>query len=58
MFFREYDYCEDDRFNDVYILDGRTDRGRRLRLVFQEGNGLARIFTGWELRPQKKKKKR
>ena len=58
-FFREYDYCEDDRFNDVYILDGRTDRGRRLRLVFQDkGNGLARIFTGWELRPQKKKKKR
>jgi uncharacterized DUF497 family protein len=58
-FFHEYDYCEDDRFNDVYILDGRTDRGRHLRLVFQDkGDGLARIFTGWELKPKKRKRKR
>ena len=58
-FFHDYDYCEDDRFSDIYILDGRTDRGRRLRLVFQDkGNGIARIFTGWELKPKKKKRKR
>lgn len=58
-FFHEYDYCEDDRFNDIYILDGRTDHGRRLRLVFQDkGNGIARIFTGWELKPKKKKRRR
>jgi len=57
-FFHAYQYCRDERrFDDVYILDGRTDRGRRLRLVFQDkGNGLARIFTGWELKPQKGKR--
>jgi len=32
-----------------------TDRGRRLRLVFQDkGNRLARIFTGWDLIPKRK----
>jgi hypothetical protein len=34
-----------------------TDQGRRLRLVLQDkGDGLARIFTGWELKRKKKKK--
>ena len=57
-FFHNYDLALDDRrFDDVYIMDGRTDRGRRLRLVFQDkGNGLARVFTGWDL--SKKKRKR
>ena len=50
-------YAPDDRrLDDIYMLDGRTDRGRRLRLVFQDkGNGIARVFTGWELRLNKKK---
>ena len=58
-FFHEYEFCRDDRrFDDVYILDGHTDRGRRLRLVFQDkGNRLARIFTGWELKRKKRKKR-
>jgi len=56
-FFHGYTYCQDERFADVYILDGRTDRGRRLRLVFQDkGNQLARIFTGWDMKPKKKRK--
>jgi hypothetical protein len=57
-FSHEYDYYRDERrFDDVYILDGRTNRGRRLRLVFQDkGDGLARIFTGWDLRPKKGKR--
>ncbi len=58
-FFHEYD-CSGDmrRFDDVYILDGRTDRGRRLRIVFQDkGDQLARIFTGWELKPKRKVKR-
>jgi len=59
-FFHEYDYSPDERRgDDVYILDGVTNRGRRLRLVFQDkGDGLARIFTGWDLTPKKKKGKR
>ena len=57
-FFHEYFLGEDERFKDVYILDGRTDRGRRLRLVFQDkGNRRARIFTGWELKPKRKRKR-
>jgi uncharacterized DUF497 family protein len=58
-FFHDYAFCRDERrFDDVYILDGRTDRGRRLRLVFQDkGNGLARIFTGWDLKPKKRRKR-
>jgi uncharacterized DUF497 family protein len=56
-FFHNYALARDDRrFDDVYVIDGRTNRGRRLRLVFQDkGNGIARIFTGWEL-PKKKRK--
>ena len=59
-FFREYLYCRDDRrFEDVYILDGTTLRGRRLRLVFQDkGDGLARIFTGWDLNLKKRKRRK
>jgi uncharacterized DUF497 family protein len=46
--FHDYVLARDDsRFDDVYIIDGRTDRGRRLRLVFQDKrDGLARVFTG------------
>ncbi|MDQ2855474.1 MAG: hypothetical protein M3R68_04040 [Acidobacteriota bacterium] len=58
-FFHEFDYGRDEqRFDDVYLLDGNTDRGRRVRLVFQDkGNGLVRVFTGWELKTKKKRKK-
>lgn len=58
-FFHDYDLARGDRrFDDVYIIDGTTDRGRRLRLVLQDkGNGLARVFTGWELKPKKKRKR-
>ena len=56
-FFHEFRYALDERrFADVYILDGRTNRGRKLRLVFQDkGNGLARVFTGWDLKLKKKR---
>jgi uncharacterized DUF497 family protein len=58
-FFHDYLFAQDNRrFDDVYVLDGRTDRGRRLRPVLQDkGKGLARIFTGWELELGKKKEK-
>jgi uncharacterized DUF497 family protein len=56
-FFHDYIFAVDERrFDDVYLLDGNTDRGRRLRLVFQDkGNGLVRIFTGWELKGKRKR---
>ena len=58
-FSHDYQFCRDERqFDDVYILDGRTDRGRRLRLVFQDkGNGLAWVFTGWDLKRKKRRKR-
>ena len=58
-FFHDFIFFRDERrFDDVYVLDGTTDRGRGLRLVFQDkGNGLVRIFSGWELKPKKKRKK-
>ena len=58
-FFHDYVFASDERrFHDVYVLEGKTDRGRKLLLVFQDkGNRLARIFTGWELKSRKKKKK-
>lgn len=58
-FFHDYLFAPDARhFNDVYLLDGRTDRGRKLRLVFQDkGNGLARVFSGWDLKTKKKRTK-
>ncbi len=49
-------FCNKDyrRLDEVYLLDGRTDRGRWLRLVFQDkGNGVVRVFSGWDLIPQK-----
>lgn len=58
-FFQNYIFAPDARrFDDVYVLDGKTERGTNLRLFFQDkGNGLARIFTGWELKPSTKRKK-
>jgi len=33
-----------------YRIDGRTDAGRKLRLIFQDlGGNAARIITGWDL---------
>jgi uncharacterized DUF497 family protein len=45
-FFHEFSYCKDQRrFDDVYLLDGKTDRGRKLRLIFQDkGNGTRTYF--------------
>ena len=58
-FFHDYMFAKDNRrFDDVYVLDAKTDRGRRLRLIFQDkGDGLARIFTGWDLKKTTKRKR-
>ena len=54
-FFHDFFFSRDyRRFDDVYLLDGRTNRGRTLRLVFQDKrHGLVRVFTGWELKSKK-----
>ncbi len=46
-FFHHFAFVLDERrFDDVYSLDGNTERGRRLRLVFQDkGNGLASVVS-------------
>jgi len=56
-FFHDFSSALDERrFDDVYLLDGNSDRGRRLRLVFQDkGNGLVRVITGWELKRKRKR---
>lgn len=58
-FFHEFDFAPDERrFDDVYVLDGKTNRGKRLRLIFQDkGSGVARVITGWELSPRKLKRR-
>ena len=57
-FFHEYSFGPDDRRSDrVYLMDGVTDRGRRLRLVFQDkGNGRVRVITGWDVKLTRKRK--
>jgi hypothetical protein len=47
-FFHDYEFSRHERrFDDVYIMDGRTDRGRKLRLVFQDkGNPACTHFYG------------
>ena len=59
MFFHDYMFARDNRrFDDVYVLDGKTARGRQLRLAFQDkGGGLARVFTGWELKKARRRKR-
>lgn len=33
-----------------YRIDGITNRGRKLRLIFEDiGDSMARIITGWDL---------
>lgn len=33
-----------------YRIDGKTDRGRKLRIIFEDcGRNVARIITGWDL---------
>ena len=54
--FRHHFFCVRDyrRLDEVYILEGRTNRGRKLALVFQDkSNGVVRVFTGWDLIPKK-----
>ena len=49
-FFSDYEVRRNKRFRDRYQLVGRTEGGRRLRIIFQlKPEKVVRIITGWPL---------
>ena len=49
-FFSDYEVRRNKRFRDRYQLIGRTEGGRRLRIIFQlKPEKVVRIITGWPL---------
>jgi uncharacterized DUF497 family protein len=49
-FFNNYEIRRNKRFRDRYQLIGRTDGGRRLKIVFQlKPKKIVRIITGWPI---------
>ena len=49
-FFNPYVVRRNKKFRDRYQLIGRTDAGRKLKIIFQlKPNKIVRIITGWEL---------
>ena len=49
-FYNEYEVRRNKRFKDRRQLIGRTDDGRKLKIIFQlkQGN-IVRIITGWQI---------
>jgi uncharacterized DUF497 family protein len=49
-FFSDFEVRRNKSFRDRYQLLGRTNGGRRLKIIFQLKPGnVVRIITGWEL---------
>jgi uncharacterized DUF497 family protein len=49
-FFSDFEIRRNKRYRDRYQLIGRTEAGRRLKVIFQlKPNGVVRIITGWPL---------
>lgn len=49
-FFNDYKVQRNKRFRDRYQLIGRTDGGRRLKIIFQlKPKKIVRIITGWPI---------
>ena len=49
-FFNNYEVRRNKRFRDRYQLIGRTDGGRRLKIIFQlKPKNVVRIITGWPI---------
>jgi uncharacterized DUF497 family protein len=47
-FFNDYEVRRNKRFRDRYQLIGRTDGGRRLKIIFQlKARKVIRIITDW-----------
>ena len=48
-FFNDFEERRDKRFRDRYQLIGRTDGGRKLKIIYQRKRGnVVRIITGWQ----------
>ncbi|MDP3296446.1 MAG: hypothetical protein Q8N09_02465 [Thermodesulfovibrionia bacterium] len=49
-FINDYEIRRNKRFRDRWQLVGRTDRGRKLKIIFQLKSGnIVRIITGWQI---------
>ncbi|HEY6340984.1 MAG TPA: hypothetical protein VIY49_05795 [Bryobacteraceae bacterium] len=49
-FFSDFEIRRNKRYRDRYQLIGRTEGGRRLKIIFQLKSGaVVRIITGWPL---------
>ncbi len=49
-FFNDYEIRRNKRFRDRWQLIGRTDSGRKLKIIFQLKSGnIVRIITGWQI---------
>ncbi|MBI4707659.1 MAG: BrnT family toxin [Candidatus Omnitrophica bacterium] len=49
-FFNDFEIRRNKRFRDRWQLIGRTDSGRRLKIIFQLKSGnVVRIITGWQI---------
>ena len=49
-FINDYEIRRNKRFRDRWQLVGRTDRGRKLKIIFQLTSGnIVRIITGWQI---------
>lgn len=49
-FFNDYEVRRNKRFRDRYQVIGRTNSGRKLKIIFQLKPGkVVRIITGWQV---------
>lgn len=49
-FFNDYEIRRNKRVKDRWQLIGKTDSGRRLKIIFQLKSGnIVRIITGWQI---------
>lgn len=49
-FFHDYDVRRNKRYRDRYQLIGRTNGGRRLKIIFQlKPKSVVRLITGWPI---------
>ncbi len=49
-FYNPFEVRRNKKFKDRFQLIGKTDSGRRLKIIFQlKLNSIVRIITGWDL---------